>query len=136
MTCPHCGETKYIKKGTDRNGKQRVRCANCGKGYGLDGIVDSEKVDNPIHYSKAPDFCPAAKRAVSPLFSDDIDKVNCRICRQRFNKQIKPENLTSNKSFTLTGEAIDLLVNESNVRGVSQSALVNQLILENLSNGN
>ena len=136
MACPHCGETKYIKKGTDRAGRQRVKCVNCGKGYGLDEIVDNEKIENPIHYSLAPDFCPAAKRAVSPLFSDDIKRVNCRICRRRFNQKTKPENLTSNKSFTLTGEAIELLESTAKTQGISQSKLVNQLILENLSDGN
>lgn len=133
MACPHCGSEKYIKKGSDRQGKQRVKCSDCGKGYSLDAIV-SEPIDpNPIHYSLAPEFCPNAKRASSPQFTDDMSKVTCRTCRTRYNRQVNPNTLTRNKSFSLTGEAIEMLELASADLNKSQSAIVNDLIMENLA---
>ena len=132
MTCPHCGSDKFIKKGSDRQGKQRVKCANCGKGYSMDVIVGDPIDPDPLHYSLAPEFCPNAKRASSPKFTDNIDLVTCRTCRSRYNRQINPNTLTRNKSFSLTGEAIEMLELASNDQNKSQSAIVNDLIIENL----
>lgn len=133
MICPHCGSNKYIKKGSDRQGKQRVKCSNCGKGYSIDNIV-SEPIDpDPLHYSLAPEFCPNARRASSPRFTEDIDKVTCRTCRTRYNRQNNPQSLTRNKSFSLTGEAIEMLELASDDQNKSQSAIVNDLIMEHLA---
>lgn len=132
MTCPHCGSERYIKKGSDRRGRQRVKCSDCGKGYSIDLIV-SEPIDpNPVHWSLAPEFCPNAKRAASPLFSEDINEVTCRTCRTRYNRKSNPLSLTRNKSFSLTGEAIEMLELASNDQNKSQSAIVNDLIMDNL----
>lgn len=132
MTCPHCGSEKYIKKGSDRHGKQRVRCSDCGRGYSVDAIVSKPSEPNPVHWSLAPEFCPNAKRAASPLFSENINEVTCRTCRNRYNHQSNPKALTRNKSFSLTGEAIELLELASDDQNKSQSAIVNDLIMENL----
>jgi len=132
MACPQCGSERYIKKGSDRQGKQRVKCSDCGKGYSLDVIVSEAADPNPVHWSLAPEFCPNAKRAISPTFSDDINAVTCRTCRTRYNRKSNPLGLTRNKSFSLTGEAIEMLELASNDLKKSQSAIVNDLILENL----
>lgn len=133
VKCPNCGSAKYIKKGSDRKGKQRVKCTECGRGYSINVYVDTATTAESVHYSLAPEFCPAAKRAISPLFTNKIDDVTCRTCRSRYNRQIKPNKLTSVKSFTLTGDAIDLLVSASKTEGKSQSALINELIMEYLT---
>jgi transposase-like protein len=58
------------------------------------------------------------------------DKVTCR--QKYLDKTTNPDNLTTNKSFSLTRKAIKLLVASSQSKSISQSALVNQLILEHL----
>jgi hypothetical protein len=131
MNCPHCGSPNTLKKGYDRYFRQRYRCKECHKGF---GGGDKLKPIKTLHYHALVDLCPPAKQSKSPTFTTLSDKVTCRICRKHLDNRVNPDDLTTNKSFSLTRKAIKLLVASSKVKDVSQSALVNQLILEHLSN--
>ena len=131
MTCPKCGHEGYKKKGQDRKGRQRVVCNNCGANYGI-GDVSATATVPIFHYSKADIFCPAARRSASPLYADDLDKVTCRVCLARANKDQYQKSVTRNKSFSLSIEAIDLLEQKAKAESISQSSLLSQLIIEAL----
>lgn len=131
MQCPHCNSNQVVKKGGDRYGRQRYRCKDCGKGFGV-GDKSAKPITTPIHYSLADEMCPSAKRALSPLFTDNVDDVTCRTCRTRLLNPIDPNKLTTNKSFSLTGEAIEILRLASDDQNRSQSSIVNDLIIEHL----
>ena len=133
VKCPHCGSSNWTRKGTDRHGHQRIRCKDCERSFKAPENLPDD-ISNPqtlIHYSLADTMCSAAKRSASPLFSPNLEDVNCKICLAKERKSDNPLHLTRNKSFSLTLEAIAILESESEQSGLSQSKWLNKLILDN-----
>lgn len=92
VNCPSCNSADVVRKGSDRKGRQRYLCKDCGKSFGS---------DEPLTDSR--------NRATTD-----------------------PDDLTSNKSFSLTRRAIKRLEDKSNECGLSQSKIVNDLIVRSL----
>lgn len=91
VNCPSCNSSEVVRKGSDRKGRQRYLCKDCGRSFGC---------DEPLMESR--------NRATTD-----------------------PDDLTSNKSFSLTRRAIKQLEIMADMNNTSQSKLVNDLILNN-----
>lgn len=92
VNCPSCNSSEVVRKGSDRKGRQRYLCKDCGKSFG----------------------------------SDEPSMEN------RNRATLDPDDLTSNKSFSLTRRAIKRLEIMADMNNTSQSKLVNDLILRSL----